>query len=145
VKRSEASLEGILTNQGKKLEGLLDEVLNAVQAVGEQVKVVDERLQGLEKQIQKVLEQLQLQNREVRPSDSLSLSSDSERQMVSGLVQSYRTLPEEQRRAAQPPAGRYKNARRNMPPKWCGLLIRSTTLFLPAFSLPARSASHSKR
>ncbi len=56
------------------------------------------RVRGLEEQIQKLLERLQLQGREVRPSDSMSLRNEGERQLVKQLVTVYRSLPEEKRR-----------------------------------------------
>ena len=46
----------------------------------------------------KLSEAYHLQNRrELRPSDSLSIRNDTERELVKRLVASYRALPEEQR------------------------------------------------
>ncbi len=39
--------------------------------------------------------------------------------------------------------GRYRNGRRNIPPKWCGLFTRTANVFAPAFRWPVRSTSHS--
>ncbi|MEN9575147.1 MAG: hypothetical protein RL514_3002 [Verrucomicrobiota bacterium] len=41
------------------------------------------------------------------------------------------------------PTARYRNGRRNIPPKWCGLWSRSVMLFFPGLSCPATSTSHS--
>src|SRR5205085_235331 len=49
-------------------------------------------------QVQKVLELFHLQNRVVRPSDSLSARSEEDQQRVRKLVEEYRKLPEDLRR-----------------------------------------------
>ena len=45
----------------------------------------------------KLLDQHQLQRRELRPADSLSIRNDDERQLVKQLVARYRALPDEDR------------------------------------------------
>jgi tetratricopeptide (TPR) repeat protein len=102
--RGFAALSAALAQQGERLE----EVLIGVQAVVVQTHgaVLDLRgqLQGQGEQIeqigqavQKLLEQHQLQRREVRPGDSLSIRNEGERQLVKQLVARYRSLPQGQR------------------------------------------------
>lgn len=40
---------------------------------------------------------------------------------------------------------RYKNGRRNRPPKWCSQWQRTAIMFLPGLSFPESSTSHSNR
>ena len=56
------------------------------------------RVRGLEELIQKLLERHQLQGRELRPGDSMSVRSEGDQQHVRQLVGEYLALPEEQRR-----------------------------------------------
>ena len=81
------ALNQALTEQGQRLEGMMSELLIWMEQI-------DSRLQHIEQNIQKLLEQLQLQHREVRPSDSMSIRSDTERQLVRKAIEEYRRLPE---------------------------------------------------
>jgi hypothetical protein len=58
----------------------------------------NDRVRSMQQQMQMLLDQRQLQNRELRPSDGLSIRNDGERQLVKRLIAEYRSLPEEQRR-----------------------------------------------
>jgi serine/threonine protein kinase len=93
-----AALTDALTQQGRRLEGMLDDLLGKVEVIETTTADTNVRVRGLEEQFKTLLDQLQLQNREVRPSDSLSIRNDAERQLVKNLVLEYRALPEEQRR-----------------------------------------------
>ncbi len=86
-----AALTGVLQQQGQRLNNLLDDIYGKMDEIDQGVK-------RLELQMQKLLEQFQLQNREVRPSDSMSIRNEGERQFVKRLVAEYRALPEEKRR-----------------------------------------------
>jgi formylglycine-generating enzyme required for sulfatase activity/serine/threonine protein kinase len=57
-----------------------------------------EQVQQLGQAVQKLLEQHQLQHRELRAGDSLSIRNDNERQLVKQLVARYRALPEADRK-----------------------------------------------
>ena len=88
-----AALDQMLTDQGQHLEGMMSELVDWMAKI-------DSRLQGIEQSMKKLLEQLQLQNREVRPSDSMSLRNDAERQLARKVIEEYRSLPEGHRRQA---------------------------------------------
>ena len=47
----------------------------------------------------KLLEQLQLRDRVVRPSDSMSFRNDAERQLARQVIEEYRDLPEGRRQS----------------------------------------------
>ncbi len=89
-----AGLTEVLSRQGDRLE----EMLTAFSGVASAIDALGKKIDVLEGQIKKLVEQLQLQNREVRPSDSMSMRNDAERQLVKRLVAEYRSLPEEKRR-----------------------------------------------
>jgi serine/threonine protein kinase len=108
-------LDQVLVEHGDRLTEALDEVTETVALLRDSVLDLREELQSqvaqlgrhLDSQVQvlgvqvlQMLEQLHVQGRPVRPSDSLSLRSDSERELVRTLLRRYRGLPEEQRRAA---------------------------------------------
>jgi TPR repeat protein len=78
-----AALNEVLTQQGQRL--------------GEMMALLDEKIDKLDKKIQDILDRLQLQNREIRPSDSMSIRSDAERLWVRQVVDIYRSLSEQQR------------------------------------------------
>ncbi len=91
-------LTAALTQQGQRLEGLLGDVLQVVGRIDTTTTDTNIMVRGLVEQVQQLVERSQLQNREVRPSDSLSIRNEGERQLVKKLVAEYRALPEEQRR-----------------------------------------------
>jgi serine/threonine protein kinase len=97
LEESQAKGFDALTQQGERLKAMLDDVMAKLGDVKDVADEVNARVQGIEQQIQRLLEQLQLQNREVRRSDSLSVRSDGERQLVQQLIGQYRALPEEKR------------------------------------------------
>ncbi len=93
-----------LSEQGERLESLLDEVKEVVVETRDAVLDIREELQGQREQIQQLgqnilqlLEQHQLQQRPLRPSDSLSIRGDNERRLVKEVVARYRALSAEQR------------------------------------------------
>ena len=55
------------------------------------------------------------------------------------------TSPADQANSLQGVTMRYRNGRRNMPPKWCSHLQRSVIVLAPDRSFPASARSHSKR
>jgi serine/threonine protein kinase len=100
-----AALSAAVAQQGERLE----EVLGGVQAVVVQTHSAVLGLQGqiqgqgeqigqLGQAVMQLLQQHQLQRREVRPGDSLSIRNEGERQLVRQLVARYRSLPEGERR-----------------------------------------------
>ena len=93
-----AALNEALSKQGQRLESMLSEVLAVVTGIDSTTTDTNVRVRGLEEQIQRLLERLQLQGRELRPSDSMSIRTEGERQLVKQLVTEYRSLPEEKRR-----------------------------------------------
>jgi tetratricopeptide (TPR) repeat protein len=102
-----ASLSRAIADQAQQIEDLLGSVQIVVVQTHGAVLDLQSQLRGQGAQIQqigdavmKLLEQHQLQRRELRPSDSLSIRSDAERQLVKQLVQRYRALPVEQQRQA---------------------------------------------
>jgi Protein kinase domain len=99
-----AALSGAFTKQGQRLEELLSDVKaivvqthSAVLDLQEQVKGLSAETRQMFQAVMQQLEQRQLERRELRPSDSLSIRGDAERQLVKRLVSRYRALPEEQR------------------------------------------------
>ncbi len=92
------ALTEALTRQGQRLDELLSDVIQVVGQIRTTTSDTNARVRGLEEQIRKLLEHLQLQNREVRPSDSLSVRSEVEQQRVRQVVGEYRSLPEDCRR-----------------------------------------------
>jgi tetratricopeptide (TPR) repeat protein len=93
-----AGMTEVLRRQGERVEKLLADVVELIEAIDRTTKDTNDRVKALEQQIQKLLEQLQLQNREVRPSDSLSVRSEAEQKRVREVVGEYRHLPENIRR-----------------------------------------------
>ena len=100
-----ANLDAILKDQGERLDTLLDEIHTLVSETHDVVLDLRDQMEGQSEQIREVsaavhraLEQHQLQRRELRPSDSLSIRNDGERQLVKQLVARYRALPEAERR-----------------------------------------------
>ena len=88
------ALHGMLANNHQRLEGLLTDVV-------QWLKGIDKRVIGIEQSVLKILEVLQkLESRVVRPSDSLSIRSDSERQHAKQVIQDFRSLPEANRQQA---------------------------------------------
>jgi serine/threonine protein kinase len=96
--RGFASLTDALTQQGRRLEGLLDDLLEKVGDIQARTAETNVMVRGLVDQVQQLVARSQLQNREVRPSDSLSIRNDAERQLVKNLVLQYRALPAEEQR-----------------------------------------------
>ena len=92
------SLSAALAQQGQRLEGLLDSVIVAVTGIDVTTRDTNARVRGLEEQLQKLFDRFQLQGRELRPGDSMSVRSEGDQQHVVQLVGEYRALPEEQRR-----------------------------------------------
>lgn len=69
-----------------------------VQNMPQQVKdMIEQQFATFSRHLHQALEQLQLQNREVRPSDSMSARSESDQQKVRLVVKEYRALPVEVR------------------------------------------------
>src|SRR5262249_38914654 len=102
--RGFAALSSALAQQGQRLEELLGGVQavvvqthSAVLDLQGQMKGQGEQIGQIGQAVMRLLEQHQLQRRELRPADSLSIRSDNERQLVKQLVNRYRALPEEQR------------------------------------------------
>jgi hypothetical protein len=94
-------LTDALHEHGRRLEEVLD-VLTEVRAVvldlRKEIAGQREQIQRLADDVLRVLGQHQLERRELRPGDSLSLRTDEERRLVRDLVTRYRSLPEDQRR-----------------------------------------------
>jgi hypothetical protein len=97
-----ASLAAALAQRGDRLEELLGDVRAVVVETHAAVLDLRAQMRGQGEEIRqavlKLLEQHQLQRRELRPRDSLSIRGDNERQLVKQLVGRYRSLPEEDRR-----------------------------------------------
>ncbi len=100
-----AALDAALTQQGQRLEAMLGEIQTvvvethgAVLDLQEQIEGQSEQVMQIGRDVQKLLEQHQLQRRELRPGDSLSIRNDGERQLVKQLVARYRALPEGDRK-----------------------------------------------
>jgi hypothetical protein len=98
-----ASLSAALARRGERLEELLADVRavvvqthSAVLDLQGQIKGQGEQIGQIGQAVLKLLEQHQLQRREVRPGDSLSIRNEGERQLVKQLVARYRSLPEGQ-------------------------------------------------
>jgi len=69
-------------------------VIAKLDALAETTEDTNASVKRLEQQIQKLLERSQLQDRVVRRSDSLSIRSDAERQLVQQVIAEYRSLPD---------------------------------------------------
>ena len=91
-------LEKLKESQEQGFARLSDALSRQGQRLGELIVGLDPKIERLEQQIQTLLDKLQqLQGREVRPSDSLSIRSDAERLLVRQIVETYRSLPEQQK------------------------------------------------
>ena len=101
------ALTAALSRQGDRLEemlgtisGLVIDIDSRTIEIDKTTKSTQDAVQVLVGQVKMLTEQLQLQNREVRPSDSMSVRSEGERQLVKQLVAKYRSLPEDGASAA---------------------------------------------
>jgi WD40 repeat protein len=65
-----------------------------------QLEAQSEQVKAIGVAVQQLLQQHQLQKRELRPSDSLSIRTDKERQLVNEVVARYRSLAEKDRKTA---------------------------------------------
>ncbi len=100
-----AALDVLLKKQAERLEVALDELQTvviethgAVLDLQSQIDGQSGQLRQIGEAVQEVLKQHQLQRREIRPGDSLSIRTDGERELVKQLVARYRALPESERR-----------------------------------------------
>jgi tetratricopeptide (TPR) repeat protein len=99
-----AALHAALDAHGERLEELLRDVRVVVEEthadvldIKAEVERQGHQLRQFGDAVMQALEQHQLARRPLRPSDSLSIRGESERQLVKMLVTRYRALPEEQR------------------------------------------------
>jgi serine/threonine protein kinase len=100
-----AELSALLSQQGERLETLLIDVKVVVVATHGAVLDIQAQIRGQGQQIEqigqailKLLEQRDLQKRELRPADSMSYRNETERAAVKQTTARYRALPEEDRR-----------------------------------------------
>jgi serine/threonine protein kinase len=100
-----AALADALATHGQRLEQLLGDVRDVVVETHADVLDIKAEVQRQGRQVQElgqavltVLQQHRLDRRALNAGDSLSLSNESERQLVKALLARYRGLPEEQRR-----------------------------------------------
>ena len=91
-----AELHGAVEQVGAVATETRDTVLD----VRDEMRDLKNQNLALHQAVQKLLEQHQLQSRPVRGNDSLAIQNDHERQAVKAILEQYRRLPEEQRRAA---------------------------------------------
>jgi tetratricopeptide (TPR) repeat protein len=106
-----AALTDALTQQGRRLEGMLEDLLRTIEGIkvtttetnvivrgmSSDLRAVDEKVGRLVAQVEQLIARSQLEKPEVRPSDSFSIRNDAERQLVKILVRQYDDLPEEER------------------------------------------------
>ncbi|HEY8504860.1 MAG TPA: hypothetical protein VIL46_09780, partial [Gemmataceae bacterium] len=99
------SLHKLIVQRGDRLEALLGELREAVEATYATVLDVraEQRRQGEQNEaiyaaVIRLQERLDLAREQLRPRDSLSVRSDAERQLVRELVARYRGLPDGERR-----------------------------------------------
>ncbi len=100
-RRGFEQLDEALAAQGRRLDELLDllgEVREAVLDLRHEVAGQREQIRQLAQDVMHVLGQHQLERRELRGGDSLSIRTDEERRLVKELVRRYRGLPPDQRR-----------------------------------------------
>lgn len=93
-------LEQLLTTHGQQMDQMLDllsEMRDVVLDLRKEITGQREQIQHLAQNVVQVLEQHQLEQREVRADDSLSIRNEEERRLVKQLVQEYRGLPTDQR------------------------------------------------
>ena len=100
-----AALDKALTAHHQQMEDLLADVRLTVEETHSTVLRLEEEMHWQNQQVKDLsqamldmLQNYQLQQRELRPRDSLSIRNEGERQAVKALIARYRTLPEEQRR-----------------------------------------------
>jgi serine/threonine protein kinase len=100
-----AALELALDLQGQRVQSLLDEVQeatlqtrDAVLDLHQQVMGQNEQLRQIGQAVEQLLEQRQLQRRELHPGDSLSIRTDEELRIVRQVIGRYRALPEDEKR-----------------------------------------------
>ncbi len=112
------ALHGALAEQGERLESLLEGVQAVVGETHAAVLDLHAQLAGQTAQLQQIggavlqlLERHQLQERELRAGDSLSLRTDGERGLVKKMVAQYAALPESQAPPRPGPAECHRQAR----------------------------------
>jgi serine/threonine protein kinase len=93
-----AGLGDALDKYGAQLEQLLSGVQESLGEISDKGADTNTRVRHIEDQVQKVLAKLQLQGREVRRQDSVSIRGDTERRMVKQLLEEFRSLPPVQQR-----------------------------------------------
>ena len=100
-----AGLSEALARQGERMEELLGDVKvvvvethGAVLDLQAQIRGQGEQLEQIVQAIFKLLQQRELQGRELRPADSLSVRSDTERQLLKQTTARFRALSVEERR-----------------------------------------------
>jgi serine/threonine protein kinase len=91
-------LEKLQQEQERAFAELTEALSRQSQRLEELLVSLDDKIDRLERQIEELLKRLKLEDRPVRPSDSLSIRDDGERALVKQLVTAYRALPAEQRR-----------------------------------------------
>jgi serine/threonine protein kinase len=134
------ALDRALRGQGERLEELLgafavvmagldeikggvEEVKGGVLDVKEEQGKLAEHLRQLHQDVLRALERNQMERRELRPRDSLSIRNDAERRLVKQLMDRYRALPPGQQQQMpallnalgrlQVGAGEYESAQRS--------------------------------
>jgi tetratricopeptide (TPR) repeat protein len=90
------SLGAALAQQGERLESLLADIQGQLQVLGTKVAEQAEQIQALTEAVRAALGRNRLTGSVLRPGDSLSIRSDTERQLVKGLLEQVRRLPPEQ-------------------------------------------------
>jgi tRNA A-37 threonylcarbamoyl transferase component Bud32 len=91
--------EGVLEIKRQQEAGqtVLLEARGDVLDIKSELERQGQQLQELGQAVLQALEQHRLPRRELRPGDSLSISSDGERQLVRSLMARFRSLPEQER------------------------------------------------
>jgi serine/threonine protein kinase len=90
-KRGLQQLHEALTLNGQALEDL-GATVEKLAVLGQDT---NQRVRELQEQVAKLIERLHMANREVRPRDSMSIRSESERALVRKLLEAHRGLPED--------------------------------------------------
>jgi serine/threonine protein kinase len=91
-----ACLTAALMQHGQRMEELLAGTHRAVLDILEEVKSQKEQIGLIGQAVQQLLAEHRLENRELRPRDSLSIQDQGEREQVKRLLGWYRSLPKEQ-------------------------------------------------
>src|SRR5262249_27695415 len=91
-----AALAAALAQHGERVELLLADTHSAVLDIHQEQMRQAAQLQQLHEEVRRALRRHELEHRELRPADSLSLRGEDERRLVKQLVQRYRELPAEQ-------------------------------------------------